>query len=420
MQRFLHVPEFVVCNRYRKLEGSCFAIMLATIILCNLLQMMRSNTKWILLLLPVLLLLGFYLGSVFSNKELKQALVDEQEKTKELNERLHLQSARSIEAGCALEEFYADAAASGNKFKEKEDTSLMMRLAYRGDCPPQSVRLNVVNVKRKQSWDRAMDEINARLVSCNTWFDSVQVLSVWLYQNTRVGDIYKYPVDRVIGKTYVLTRMDIQYLYEVNNSDSVVSNCGFHGYYALLFYEFYGIKSYCYSMRFNPQRRKSAEGHMVNIVQNPHDKKWYPVDNFFGIRYTYQGKWLDIETYFRLAAEQKLDEVRIVRFGDYKFHIQESPCVLHTSWNIDTKDIITAELSNYRNHFRIVAPFTLQHRYPQFSELFDSIAVSYSQPVHTDWKDLARRMPLYGARLFPLTSHKEQAYADSLLHAWRQ
>ena len=159
---------------------------------------------------------------------------------------------------------------------------------------------------------------------------------------------------------------------------------------------------------------------MINILQNPRNHKWYPVDNYLGILYQYQGEWLDMEKYFQLAREQALGEVSIETFGSYKFHIHYSPCVPFNAWNIDTAEVISAELSNYRNHFRILAPFTLKHCFPQFKELCDPIAASYDQPPHVNWIDLAQRLPMYGARIFPLSNNNEQAFADSLLSSWKQ
>jgi len=297
-------------------------------------------------------------------------------------------------------------------------------------CPAGTIMPEIADVKRKQPWDKVLKNINSELSRCHDWFDTVKVLSMWLYHNIRAGDVSKYNIDRVIGKTYVLSHIDLDYLYRVNNSDSVTGTCGFHGYYSVLLYKHYGIRSFCYSMRPNRKRKNPEEGprfasiavgHLFNILQNPHNKKWYPVDNFFGIMYRYQGEWLDMEKYFQLAREQSLNEVSVETFGTYKFQIHDSPCVPFVAWGMDAAEIISAEPANSRNFFRILAPYRLKQQFPvQFKELFDPIAATYEQPPHDDWTDLARRMPMYVARMFPLRDLYEQIYADSLLGSWKQ
>ncbi len=297
-------------------------------------------------------------------------------------------------------------------------------------CPAGTIMPEFTDIKRKRAWDEVLKSINSELSRSKDWFDSVNVLSTWLYQNIRTGDVTKNNIDRVIGKTYVLKHIDLEYLYNVNNSDSVAGACGFHGYYAVLFYKHFGIKSYCYSMRPNRKRKIPEEvprfatiavGHMINILQNPHNKKWYPVDNFFGIRYRHDGEWLDMQKYFQLAREHSLGEVSVETFGTYKLLIHDSPCIPFTAWGLDTSEIISAERGNSSKYFRIVAPYRLKQQFtPQFKEMFDQIALTYEQPPHDDLADLARRMPLYVARMFPLLDLNEQIHADSLLNSWRQ
>jgi hypothetical protein len=295
-------------------------------------------------------------------------------------------------------------------------------------CPDGTFKPEIAEVTRKQTWDKVLKYINSELSRCHDWFDTVNVLSAWLYQNIRAGDVSKYNIGRVIGRTYVLSHIDLKYLYNVNNSDSVTGDCGFHSYYAVLLYKHYGIKSYCYSMRPNPKRKNPEEGHrfatiavghMINVLHNPHDRKWYPVDNFFGIRYRYQGEWLDMKKYFQLAREEVLSGISVETFGRYKLQIHDSPCVSLAAWGIDADEIFSAEQGNSRNHYRIVAPYRLKQQFP-LRELFDQIAATYDQPPHDDWTDLARRMPIYVGRMFPLEDVYEQIRADSLLSSWKQ
>lgn len=372
---------------------------------------MSINKKWILLF-PVLFLLGIFIGKHFAHRGLRRSLQEAHQKNLSLNGQLQSEVYLNIAAKCAIAEIYSDVKSGSDRV---DSADLMTELIYERYCPASPVIPKVANVERKQSWEKTLEDLNSELFFCHNWFDSVAILSSWVYQNTRVGDTHKYDIKRVIGEFDNLSHFDIKQLYEAMNSDSVVSDCGFHCYYALLLYNYFGIKSYCFSIRQN--HKNSTEGHMFNVLQNPHDHKWYPIDNFFGLRYNYNGAWLDIEKYFLLSKEQ-FSEINVEAFGTFKFHIQDSPFVECDSWDMDNIEIVTAEVSNYRNHFRIVAPYTLRKQFPHLKSLFDSIAASYNQPPHDDWIDLAKRMPLYGARLFSPLNFEEQTYADSLFTSW--
>lgn len=366
------------------------------------------------LLISILLVLSFLLGDHFAPDGLRRALAEEHKKVISLSEQLHNEVRRNVTAKCAIEAIYADV----KKADDKHDSiDYYAETIYQRYCSTNPVVPPIVDADRKQPWDKAVQDMKSQLASCRDWFDTVAVLSSWLYQHTRVGDSRRYGSKRVLG-AYDNGCMDIEKLYDINNSDSVAGNCGFHCNYAVALYDYFGIRSFCYSVRPAPS---SIEGHMFNAVQNPHNLKWYWVDNFFGIRYRYQGTWLDTEKYFELAGREAC-EIDVETFGTFKFHIQESPFVEFNSTAIDHVEIISAERSNYPNHFRIVAPFTLRKQFSHrhFRSLFDSIATCYHQPPHTDWIDLARRMPMYGARLFSPLKTAEQPCADSLLISWKR
>lgn len=378
-----------------------------------------------LLLLLALMLCGFFIAKRLMHQG--QILPDERKKELPLSGQMQPNNQAYIATDADTIEI-ASVAKSSNEADDAGKPAPQPQAKW--DCPPGTIMPQITDVKRKQTWNIILKNINSELARCHDWFDSVNVISTWLYQNIRTGDVIKNNIDRVIGKTYVLKHIGLEYLYNVNNSDSVAGACGFHGYYAVLLYKHYGIKSYCYSMRPNKKRKNPEEnprfatiavGHMINIIQNPHNKKWYPVDNFFGMRYRHNGEWLDMEKYFQLAREHSLGEVSVETFGTHKLLIHDSPCIPFAAWGMDTAEIISAEKGNSSNYFRIVAPYRLKQQFsPQFKEMFDQIALTYEQPPHDDLADLARRMPMYVARMFPLLDLYEQIYADSLLGSWRQ
>lgn len=278
---------------------------------------------------------------------------------------------------------------------------------------------NVALVERNKPWEQTLPDLRKELSFCRNWFDTINTLSVWLYQNTRVGS-EKFNIEKSFGNDFnkwvdTAKTCNAEWFYAINMSDSVASSCGAHCYFASQVYKEFGIKSYHLSMR--DKHGNSMDGHLINVVQNPHNYKWYPVDNMFGIRWIYQGKPVDMETYMNLS--KNLKNIDIERFGAYKFHIYDSPFI--TNWNCcyENSEVVLVEAGNHKNRFRIVAPYTLKKQFQYYQPLFDSIAASYNQPPHTDWIDLARRMPVYGARLFSSLNYKEQPQADSLLNAWR-
>jgi hypothetical protein len=363
-----------------------------------------------------------------------------------LNEKIEESQNHDLLLRCGLEEIYADLK---NNLEFSGDTcdvlkvksavqeiygifnncdtwadsvNVMTQWLYRRYSPSNSINPKVAIIDRKQSWQETLADIRFELHHCSDWFDTVNILSTWLYQNTRVGNP-DLDLDMTFGKENLdqwyasIGEKDAKWFYDVNNSDSVVSNCGSHCYFATRMYGYFNIKSYHLSIKGNlPQ---SEEGHMINVLLNPHDRKWYPIDHFFGIRWTSNGRWLDMETYMQLSKKD-MQSIDAELFATYKFHIYGSPFNLLNSWSLETIEIASVEAANYKNYFRVVAPYTLRRRFASHKPWFDSIAATCNQAAHIDWQDLARRMPMYGEKLFSPPPLKEQHHADALLARWKK
>ena len=284
--------------------------------------------------------------------------------------------------------------------------------------------LRAINlIERKQTWDEQLTLIVTELSYQKDWFDTIEILSTWLYQNTRTGNPDLY-VARKISKDLngwidTIRTHDAKWFYEINISDSVVSFCAEHAEFATRLYVYFGIKSFNLSIRSNPTNAVSSGGHMINVIQNSNNGKWYLVDHFFGIRWRFNGEPLDIKTFFKLSKTD-LHLIDVETFGVYKIHVQRTPEAVVWDCCYNPIEVVFVEPANYSNYYRIAAPFTLRKTFPLYKSLFDSIAASYNQPPHVDWIDLARRMPMYGTRLFSTLNSQEQSYADSLLSSWKQ
>ncbi len=279
---------------------------------------------------------------------------------------------------------------------------------------------NIALVERNKTWEQLLPDIKKELSLCHDWFDTINTLSVWLYQNTRVG-CAEFNIENVFGNDFnkwvdTVKTLNSKWFYEINSSDSVVSDCGSHCYFASQLYKEFGIKSYHLSLR--DKHGNSYDGHLINVLQNPHNHKWYPVDNMFGIRWIAKGKMLDMEACQKLSKNP--DKIDIERFGAFKFHIYDSPFTTNWDCCYESAEVALVEASNHKNYFRIVAPYSLRRQFRYYKPIFDTIAASYNQPPHVDWIDLARRMPMYGTRLFSPLNFEEQSYADSLLEAWKK
>lgn len=277
----------------------------------------------------------------------------------------------------------------------------------------------VYRVERNKTFDLEMAGLKTELYYYDNWFDSISVISTWLFQNTRIGnqDCYLgYNFGEDVTKWYdTLKHLDAKWFWEVNSSDTVASYCGEHSNFAIVIYKYFQIKAYNLSIM---SKRGGNDGHMINVVLNPHNGKWYPLDHFFGLRWKYNGEWLDMKTYYRLSKSQ-LCSIDVEHFGTYKYIIQETPFAVTWNYCYDPIEVVLVERSNSR-YYRIVAPFTLRKTFSEYKPVYDSIAASYSQPPHVDWIDLARRLPMYSAKVWSPFDLEEQSYADSLLSLWKQ
>ncbi len=302
-----------------------------------------------------------------------------------------------------------------------DTTYTLAKWLYKNINAEEVVHPYMADVERQKTWEQSLVNIKAELIPRNDWFDSVRILSSWLYQNIRVGHP-DFNIDQTFGNDFnkwsdTIGTLTAEWFYNINNSDSVVSDCGSHCFFAGRLYEYFNIKSYRLSLRRNSSR--SVDGHMINVIQNPHNYKWYPIDHMFGLRWLHHGEWLDMETYMKLSKEQ-LCSIDVEPFGTFKFQIYESPFAASLDCCYEDIEVVWVEPGNHKNYYRIIAPYTLRKRFAQFKPTFDAIAASYEMPPHVDWIDLARRMPLYSSKLYSTLRDEEQPYADSLLAAWKK